>query len=52
MTTELVDEAHAEGLLVIPWTVNDAADMVDVLERGADGLITDRADIAAPLRDR
>jgi glycerophosphoryl diester phosphodiesterase len=49
LTTELIDEAHAEGLLVIPWTVNSAVDMAGVLEMGADGLITDRPDIAGSL---
>jgi glycerophosphoryl diester phosphodiesterase len=49
LSTDLVDEAHAEGLLVIPWTVNTASDMVYVLELGADGLITDRPDIAGSL---
>jgi glycerophosphoryl diester phosphodiesterase len=49
LTADLVDEAHAEGLLVIPWTVNTASDMADVLELGADGLITDRPDIAGSL---
>jgi glycerophosphoryl diester phosphodiesterase len=52
MSSQLVDEAHALGLRVIPWTVNRAEDMTDVLERGADGLITDRPDIAAAMQNR
>lgn len=52
LSAELVAEAHALGLRVIPWTVNRARDMTDVLERGADGLITDRPDIAAALQGR
>ena len=50
MSADLVEEAHDAGLLVIPWTVNERDDMVLVMERGADGLITDRPDIAALLR--
>jgi glycerophosphoryl diester phosphodiesterase len=50
MTKELIDQAHALGLLVIPWTVNDAESMQAVIDNGADGYITDRPDIAATLR--
>lgn len=43
---ELVDEdlvarAHASGLPVIPWTVNEAADMQKMIDLGVDGIITD-----------
>lgn len=37
-----VDRAHALGLKVIPWTVNDAAAMHQQIVDGVDGLITDR----------
>lgn len=40
--------AHAAGLLVVPWTVNDANDMVELLDQGVDGIITDRPDLAPP----
>lgn len=36
-----VDRAHALGLEVIPWTVDDAADMRQQIADGVDGLITD-----------
>ncbi|BDH56980.1 glycerophosphodiester phosphodiesterase [Tsukamurella sp. PLM1] len=36
-----VTAAHAAGLKVIPWTVNDAADMRAQLALGVDGIITD-----------
>ena len=36
-----VDRAHALGLKVIPWTVNDAAAMRRQIADGVDGLITD-----------
>jgi glycerophosphoryl diester phosphodiesterase len=39
--TAFVDHAHALGLKVIPWTVNDAAAMREQIADGVDGLITD-----------
>ena len=36
----LVDRAHALGLSVIPWTVDDAGDMRAQIADGVDGLIT------------
>ncbi|MGF1607991.1 MAG: glycerophosphodiester phosphodiesterase [Kiloniellales bacterium] len=37
-------EAKRIGLPVVPWTVNDPADMASLIERGVDGLITDYPD--------
>lgn len=37
----LVDRAHALGLKVIPWTVDDAAAMRRQIGYGVDGIITD-----------
>lgn len=46
-------EAHALGLLVIPWTVNDPAQMANLVVMGVDGLITDYPDRArAVLAER
>jgi len=42
----LVEEAHGLGLQVVPWTVNDAADMARLIGWGVDGLITDYPDRA------
>lgn len=36
-----VDRAHAAGLKVIPWTINDPAAMHAQMDAGADGIITD-----------
>lgn len=46
-----VAAAHAEGLHVIVWTVNDAADMDSALQMGVDGIITDYPDIGRNVID-
>ena len=45
-TPSLVAEAHALGLKVLPWTVNDPADIAAQIDAGADGIITDYPDRA------
>jgi len=40
-----VEAAHALGIRVIPWTVNDGAVMRELVKMGVDGLITDYPDI-------
>ncbi len=46
---ESLAAAREAGLLVLPWTVNDPADMRRLAELGVDGLITDRPDLARRL---
>lgn len=41
-----VAEAKALGLRIVPWTVNEAADLAAVVDLGVDGLITDYPDRA------
>ena len=37
-------DAHARGLRVVPWTVNEAERMRALIELGVDGLISDYPD--------
>jgi glycerophosphoryl diester phosphodiesterase len=46
LTDDLVAEAHALGLTVVPWTINTPADMARVIDMKVDGLITDYPDRA------
>ena len=43
-TPARIAEAHALGLEVLPWTVNDVAEMKRLIAAGVDGLISDYPD--------
>jgi glycerophosphoryl diester phosphodiesterase len=48
-----IASARAQGIKVIPWTVNRREDMARLIELGVDGLISDRPDLAiAELKSR
>ncbi|MPV38903.1 glycerophosphodiester phosphodiesterase family protein [Georgenia subflava] len=47
-----VERAHAAGLAVVPWTVNDEADLELVVGAGVDGVITDYPDRAVRAAGR
>jgi glycerophosphoryl diester phosphodiesterase len=49
VTAENVKEAQALGLKVVPWTVNNPADMTQLIDLGVDGLITDYPDRAKAI---
>lgn len=44
VTPAALAEAKAAGLKVIPWTVNEPAEMARLIEMGVDGLISDYPD--------
>ena len=46
LTEETVVEAHALGLRVVVWTVNEVEDMLALARLGVDGIITDYPDRA------
>ena len=44
LTPKELADAHALGLKVLPWTVNERGDMSSLIELGVDGIITDYPD--------
>ena len=44
LSQAVLQRAREEGLRVIPWTVNELADMERLIDWGVDGLITDHPD--------
>ena len=52
-TRAMVEQAHALGLKVIPWTINDQATMAQLIDIGVDGIITDYPDrLRAVMQER
>ncbi len=51
-THRFIDTLHAAGAEVHFWTIDDPDEMIRLLDHGADGLITDCADLAVPQVDR
>lgn len=45
LTPALLTRAHAAGVKVHVWTVNDADTMARLLDMGVDGILTDHADL-------
>jgi glycerophosphoryl diester phosphodiesterase len=44
VTPALVKDCHDRGMAIVPWTVNEAAEMLRLRDMGVDGLITDYPD--------
>ena len=49
LTREALEEAHALGLKVVPWTVNTEVDMRRLIEWGVDGIISDYPDLLVTI---
>lgn len=47
-----VEQAHALGLRVVPYTVNEPSDMEQMLAINVDGMISDRPDVLRALLER
>ncbi len=48
---KLIEGAHRLGMEVYYWTIDDPAEMKELLELGADGLFTNRPDLFKTLRE-
>lgn len=48
-TPSLLRAAHRHGVEVHVWTINDPVEMTRLVAGGADGIVTDRADVAVPI---
>ena len=49
VTRDLVHAAHALGLRIVPWTVDDPREMHALLELGVDGIVTDEPALLAEV---
>lgn len=49
VTQKLIDDAHENGIMVNPWTVNKEKDIIKLVKMGVDGVITDVPNVAKRL---
>lgn len=52
LTQDFVTDAHANGLAVHPWTINDEATMEKLLDWNVDGIMTDRPSLLESILER
>ncbi len=52
LNSRFVNVAHARGLWVDAWTIDDPAEMKMLIDIGVDGIITDRPDLLMDLLNR
>lgn len=50
LTSEIINEYHAQNYLIIPWTVNEEQDLLKMLRWNVDGIITDYPDRLIGMR--
>jgi len=48
-TRRVINSAHRHNMAVHYWTINDKEEMQDLIDKGADGIITDRPDLLMEL---
>lgn len=48
----IINAAHRSNAVIHYWTVNDSAKMVELLDKGANGIITDRPDILIKIMEK
>lgn len=51
-TPQFISSAHSAGKAVHVWTINDTSEMEAMLDRGADGIITDCPSVLVPLLEQ
>jgi glycerophosphoryl diester phosphodiesterase len=51
ITTEVVAAAKANHIPIYAWTINDQQFMIDLLDMGVDGIITDRCEVLRQVID-
>jgi glycerophosphoryl diester phosphodiesterase len=51
ITPRLLDSAHARGVAVYAWTIDDPDEMNELLDMGVDGIMTDRPDVLRDVLD-
>ncbi len=49
VSNDLVEFGKEENIKIIPWTVNDEKDILEMLEKGVDGIISDYPDRVVEL---
>jgi glycerophosphoryl diester phosphodiesterase len=50
LSPELVQAAHRQGMLVLPWTINTLPEMKAAIALGVDGIISDYPDLFVQLQ--
>jgi glycerophosphoryl diester phosphodiesterase len=50
LTKEIVNKLQGDGIQVVPWTVNGAKEMRELIALGVDGIITDRVDLFQEMK--